>query len=126
MGSWGFKVLQNDAALDRMSHLDSDNVRDFVKEKLLDTDKWNEHEIVLALGLVDCSINGPDRRILGGLYGYQKFLEDLPSMLDLVDECVECSEFLLSVEDSLGWTYPECRKAVVEQLLLRILLCALR
>ena len=73
MGAWSYEVLSNDRALDAMWDLaDSKNLKENVIEFL---ESGDINEKVLACEIVDISINGVDKEILGSLYEYEEFFK---------------------------------------------------
>ena len=92
MGAWGYKVLQNDYACDELSsYLTTDPLRMFVQHLI---DSGDEHLIMLGVAIVDASINGVDKDLLGGWGDYstegKEFfysLKDTP-LTDMVNSTV--------------------------------------
>lgn len=83
MGAWSYEVLSNDRALDTMWDLaDSKNLKENIIE-LLESGDINKK--VLACEIVDISINGVDKEILGSLYEYEEFFKSIQNnpMIDL-------------------------------------------
>lgn len=75
MGAWSYEVLSNDRALDTMWDLaDSKNLKENIIELL---ESGNINEKVLACEIVDISINGVDKEILGSLYEYEEFFKSI-------------------------------------------------
>lgn len=76
MGAWGYKVLQNDMALDLMgtlSKLSPNNSESHgVVETYLQGAKYTE-ELLLVAEIVDIALNGVDEKILGSTYGYDEW-----------------------------------------------------
>lgn len=131
MGSWGYKAFENDTALDTMYCFSKEknlNLFDRVRHILQDKENKREHDIVLAMALVDASINGPDKKIFCGngdhFYGYTDFLQlgNLPNMKSLINDAICAGIYLLKIEDNLTWSYTSARKAVIEQIMLKLLL----
>lgn len=143
MGTWGYKVLENDAVLDVLYNIsnkangDRKNALYKYTENVLKTRfDSKEHEIVLGMALVDAYVNGADKRILGGhgdtFYGYKDFFNkegdifhknnDLPDFTTLVDDAIFAGKYLLTIENNLGWSKPNIRKTVIEQIMLKLLM----
>lgn len=101
MGAWGYEVLSNDRALDTMYDLiDSKNLKEDI-EKLLEY--GDREEMVLACEIVDISINGIDKKILGNLYKYEDFFESIQnkSMIDLKLKALEKIRYIQRYDN--GW-----------------------
>ncbi len=80
MGAWGYKVLQNDIALDLMStfsKLSTSNgeASDVVKMYLKGSEYTEER--LLAAEVVDIALNGVDEKILGSTYGYDEWFNTI-------------------------------------------------
>ena len=73
MGAWSYDVLGNDSALDLMGDLeDSKHIKTDIYNIL--HGKHDMHEFLLAVEIVDISLNGIDEDILGGyLYDYDDY-----------------------------------------------------
>lgn len=128
MGSWGYKVFENDSVLDIMFQTNNENfnTKEFVRQTLKNKLNENEYKIVLAMALVDASLNGPDKKIFcensDNFYGHKLYLEKLPNMSDLIPDVINAGKYLLSIEDDIGWRKPILRKIVIQNILLKILL----
>lgn len=132
MGAWGYKVLENDAVLDVLYNINKKNLNKeqifrYVESQLKYRVECHEKEIILAMALVDVSVNGIDQKILGGhsdsYYGYKDFLEnDLPDLISLIDDAIHAGQDLLLFENKSGWNNPFLRKSVIEHIILKLLL----
>ena len=75
MGAWGYRILENDEALDTMDELNKMLDNPLIKENIcyrieyLLNSSENLDDILLCIGLIDASINGTDVNILGS-YDY--------------------------------------------------------
>lgn len=101
MGAWSYEVLSNDRALDAMWNLaDSKNLKENVIE-LFESGDTNEK--VLACEIVDISINGVDKEILGSLYEYEEFFMSIPNnpMTDLRLKAFEMIKYIQKHDG--GW-----------------------
>ena len=106
MGAWGYEVLCNDRALDRMSSIEkSKNIKGSILKLFQDNDCIDE--IVLGCELVDISINGVDEEILGSTYNYNDFFKSLTNELELKDKAIEMIKFAQENDD--GW-FPSVKK----------------
>lgn len=101
MGAWSYEVLSNDRALDAMWNLaDSKNLKENVIE-LFESGDTNEK--VLACEIVDISINGIDKEILGSLYEYEEFFKSIQNnpMTDLRLKAFEMIKYIQKHDG--GW-----------------------
>ena len=101
MGAWSYEVLSNDRALDAMWDLaDSKNLKENIIE-LLENGDINEK--VLACEIVDISINGVDKEILGSLYEYEEFFKSIQNnpMTDLRLKAFEMIKYIQKHDG--GW-----------------------
>ena len=117
MGTWGYQVLQNDYVLDELydyfAGTTGYNVELFVNHLFdvkLDSDPNGDHRKLLGVAIVDASINGCDRDLLGLEYGMLDkctsfFVNELPlhPLYDLVPNA------LISIDECIaagvdGWT----------------------
>lgn len=101
MGAWSYEVLSNDRALDAMWNLaDSKNLKENIIELL---ENGDTNEKVLACEIVDISINGVDKEILGSLYEYEEFFKSIQNnpMIDLRLKAFEMIRYIQK-HDS-GW-----------------------
>lgn len=107
MGTWGYRVLHNDYVLDELydyfnKEYDYD-VELFVHHLFTFSPKQNSgHRKLLGVAIVDASINGCDRNLLGLDYGtldkYTSFFANVlplhplynlvPDALIAIDECI--------------------------------------
>lgn len=116
----GYKVLHNDDALDLMGDLlKSTDIKSDIYA-ILHGEHYN-NEFLLAVEIVDISLNGIDRNILGGFYDYEdwfreiekKTMEDLRADAIHVLKCIQKNE-----DENGGWV--ENVKEERKQLLIRI------
>lgn len=101
MGAWGYEVLSNDRALDTMWDLaDSKNLKGNITELL---ESGDTDEKVLACEIVDISINGVDKEILGSLYEYEDFFKSIQNnpMMDLRLKAFEMIRYIQKHDG--GW-----------------------
>ena len=101
MGAWGYEVLSNDRALDTMWNLaDSKNLKGDIIELL---ESGDTDEKVLACEIVDISINGVDKEILGSLYEYEEFFKSIQNnpMIDLRLKAFEMIRYIQKHDG--GW-----------------------
>lgn len=101
MGAWSYEVLSNDRALDTMWDLaDSKNLKGDIIELL---ESGDTDEKVLACEIVDISINGVDKEILGSLYEYEEFFEKIQNnpMTDLRLKAFEMIRYIQKHDG--GW-----------------------
>ena len=76
MGAWSYEVLSNDSALDMMGDLCvSKNIKTDIYNIL--HEKHDTHEFLLAVEIVDVSLNGINEEILGGLYDYEGWFKNI-------------------------------------------------
>ena len=102
MGAWGYEVLYNDDALDVMDDLATHTNEDWIKNNIhtiLHRDII--FELLLAVEIVDISLNGIDKEILGGFYGYEdwfKNIEKIP-MENFRDDAIRAIEYIQKEEE---------------------------
>lgn len=99
MGSWGHEVLSNDRALDLMwSLVESTNIRNDIK-KILE-EREDIDEMLLAVEIVDISLNGVDENLLGCLYDYAEWFKDISNnpMPELKDCALSGIEYIKNNE----------------------------
>ena len=119
MGAWGYTVLENDAALDAMGELEkSKNLKsslmmllcsDYIEEKLL------------AVEVIDISLNGINESFLGSFYQYESWFRSVAEqpMPDLREKALNVLEEIILKEDANNLWVASCRDAR-RQLLLDI------
>ena len=101
MGAWSYEVLSNDTALDTMWHLvDSKNIKEDIIKLLKNGDMY---EKVLACEIVDISINGINKELLGDLYEYEEFFKTIQNnpMTDLRLKAFETIRYIQKHDE--GW-----------------------
>ena len=112
MGAWSYEVLTNDYALDLMGDLeDSKDIKTDIYN-VLHGEWWGTHEFLLAVEIVDISLNGIDEDILGSFYGYKdwfKKIEQTP-MEDLKDDAIHVIKFIQKVEEEHGGWVEDCKE----------------
>lgn len=120
MGSWGYAVMHNDDALDYIGcFVDSNNLSEFTKGFMHDEHYINE--FLLAVEIVDISLNGIDMDILGGTYNYDKWFAELSDnpMEELRNDAIHVINFIINTENkSNDWV--EEVKEDRKQMLLKI------
>lgn len=76
MGAWGYEVLENDTALDLMYTLEKYNPAatnfPICIEGILNNSDYLD-ELLLAVEIVDISLNGVNKNILGSFYSYKNW-----------------------------------------------------
>ena len=120
MGAWSYKVLTNDSALDVLDELShSQDIEADVYNIL--HGEYNMDEFLLAVEIVDVSLNGIDEDILGGFYGYENWfgkIETIP-MKNLIEDAIHVIKFIQKNEEKHnGWV--EDVKENRKQLLIKI------
>lgn len=103
MGAWSYEVLSNDCALDMMGDLvDSKNIRNDVYN-ILHGNCYTD-EFLLAVEIVDISLNGIDEEILGGLYDYEDWFKNIERnpMEDLREDSIRVIQFIRETEEKHG------------------------
>lgn len=126
MGAWGYKILDNDKALDVMYELEDmrsnpttqKNVCNLIKH-LLTTSEYSD-EILLCIGLVDISINGINPAIIGNAHDYDEFFTYIQKkpMINLKSIALKRLEEVKKSDLLSGWV-EECiepRKELLELL----------
>lgn len=104
MGAWSYEVMENDYALDKIADfVDTDNLLLCIKDYLhKEHPIWVFHELLLAIEIVDISLNGIDMDILGYTYQYDKWFVDLPNrpMEELREEALQALNLIINSEDN--------------------------
>lgn len=117
MGAWGTEVLTNDTALDLMFDLSKSSCIKKTTYNLLTEAEYLE-ERLLAVELVDISINGVDESILGGLYDYNDWFQKLTEnpMESLREEALKALEHVKANDN--GWfpAYQRERKVILQKI----------
>ena len=102
MGAWSYEVLSNDRALDTM--MDLEDSKDIKADVVKLFDGYSSiDEKLLAVEIVDISLNGIDEDILGSLYEYEdwfKEIEKIP-MNDLLLKAIHTIKYIK--EHDGGW-----------------------
>lgn len=104
MGAWSYEVLANDYALDLMGDLScSKDIKTDIKHILHD-DNYDTHELLLAVEIVDISLNGVNEDILGGLYQYEYWFKNIEKnpMKDLKDDAIHVIKNIQTEEEKNG------------------------
>jgi hypothetical protein len=117
MGAWSYEVLSNDSALDMLSDIeDSKNITEDII-KILDEDTCID-EKVLAIEIIDISLNGIDEEILGGIYEYENWFKEIEKkpMNDLLTKAIQNIRYIKEHDD--GWV--ERVKEQRKELLIKI------
>lgn len=119
MGAWSEEVLTNDSALDVMSYLEDlhdDELYEYVNKLLDRTESYQHHELLLGCELVDISINGVDKNILGYVGEYENWLNSIVgSKLKLLKAKATTQFNWLWTHDD-GWVEPDKRKDVLQKI----------
>ena len=103
MGAWSYEVLSNDSALDMMGDLCvSKNIKADIYNIL--HGKHDTHEFLLAVEIVDVSLNGINEEILGGLYDYECWFKNIEKnpMEDLREDAIHVIKFIQETEEKHG------------------------
>lgn len=103
MGAWGIRILENDTALDEMQDIiDFGTTPEAVQAYTVSMlNNWHdEHIQLLAIGIIDASLNGAEHSIFGNFYEYNNFLLHLEPMEKLRDKALKAVKHL-GVE---GWS----------------------
>ena len=103
MGAWSYEVLSNDSALDMMGDLCvSKNIKTDIYNIL--HEKHDTHEFLLAVEIVDVSLNGINEEILGGLYDYEGWFKNIKQnpMEDLREDAIHVIKFIEETEEEHG------------------------
>ena len=100
MGAWSIEVLSNDTALDKMFDFKkSKNIKEDVR-RVLHSDSYID-EILLAVSIVDVSLNGLDKYILGHLYDYDEWFNGISKMdlSDLRNDAIQALKYVQKNDD---------------------------
>ena len=117
MGAWSYEVLSNDSALDMLSDIeDSKNITEDII-KILDEDTCVDKKL-LAIEIIDISLNGIDEEILGGIYEYENWFKEIEKkpMNDLLTKAIQNIRYIKEHDD--GWV--ERVKGQRKELLIKI------
>ena len=120
MGAWSYEVLSNDSALDMMGDLCvSKNIKTDIYNIL--HEKHDTHEFLLAVEIVDVSLNGINEEILGGLYDYEGWFKNIEKnpMEDLREDAIHVIKFIQETEEEHGGWVNDVKKNR-KQLLIKI------
>ena len=103
MGAWGYQVLSNDCALDTISELSEDAV--MLRQQLYDImhKKSYVEDMLLAVAIIDASINGLDAEIFGCFYDDEDWLKDITKVPinELKDDAIHVIRFIQNNDH--GW-----------------------
>lgn len=102
MGAWSYEVLSNDRALDIM--MDLEDSKDIKADLLKIFDGYSDiDEKLLAVEIVDISLNGVDEDILGGVYEYEDWFKEIEKtpMNDLLLKAIRTIKYIK--EHDGGW-----------------------
>jgi len=121
MGAWSFEVLENDSALDILDEfMYSPNLLDtFTKYLNANIETCNGiDEKLLAVAIVDISINGIDESILGCYEDNEEWFQNLSDtpLLEYLPAAITTLQYIKENDD--GWV--EEVKSQREQLLLKL------
>lgn len=92
MGAWGVRIFENDTALDEMQDITEfgttpEAVKAYTVAML---NNWqDEHIQLLAIGIVDASLNGVEHSVFGNFLEYNHFLLNLEPMEDLRERALK-------------------------------------
>lgn len=117
MGAWSYEVLSNDSALDMLSDLeDSTNIKADIL-KILNEDSCID-ERLLAIEIVDVSLNGIHEEILGEIYECENWFKEIEKkpMNDLLVKAIQDIRYVKEHDD--GWV--ERVKEKRKELLIKI------
>lgn len=97
MGAWGVRIFENDTALDEMQDITTygttpEAVKAYTVAML--NNWYDEHIQLLAIGLVDASLNGVEHSIFGDFLEYNHFLLHLEPMEDLRNKALSAVKHL--------------------------------
>lgn len=100
MGAWSYEVLSNDSALDMMGELsDSKDIKTDIYNIL--HGEYDTDEFLLAVEIVDISLNGIDENILGGFFNYKGWFQNIEKnpMEDLREDAIHVIKFIQETEE---------------------------
>lgn len=100
MGAWSYEVLSNDSALDKMGDLCvSENIKTDIYNIL--HGEYDTDEFLLAVEIVDISLNGIDENILGGFFNYKGWFQNIEKnpMEDLREDAIHVIKFIQETEE---------------------------
>ena len=121
MGSWGIEVLENDTALELIPSLVKNGSLKRTVERLLLSAEYID-ERLLAVEIVDISLNGIDKSIIGSMYGYEEWFEKLTlqPMAELKEEAIYALEHVK--ENDLNWfpAYQGARRNLLQKIEARL------
>lgn len=121
MGAWSYEVMSNDSALDLMGDLvDSKDIKTDIYN-ILHGEYWGMHELLLAVEIIDISLNGIDENILGGFYNYEDWFKGIEknTLEELRDDAIHVIKFVQKFEEEHGGWVEDC-KDPRKQLLVKI------
>lgn len=99
MGAWGYKVLENDIALDMMMDItEQKDIKEYIKS--IFKNKEYIEELLLATEIVDISLNGLNLGILGELYDYYNWFKEVEKypLNDFKADAIEAIIFIKNNE----------------------------
>lgn len=102
MGAWSYEVLSNDIALDTM--MDLEESKDIKADVVKLFDGYSSiDEKLLAVEIVDISLNGIDEDILGSLYEYEDWFKEIEKtpMNDLLLKAIHTIKYIKKHDG--GW-----------------------
>ena len=102
MGAWSYEVLSNDRALDTM--MDLEESKDIKADVIKLLDGYSSiDEKLLAVEIVDISLNGIDEDILGSLYEYEDWFKEIEKtpMNDLLLKAIHTIKYIKKHDG--GW-----------------------
>lgn len=97
MGAWGIRILENDTALDEMQDIiDFGTTPEAIQAYTVSMlNNWHdEHIQLLAIGIIDASLNGAEHSIFGNFQEYNNFLLHLEPMEKLRDRALKAVKHL--------------------------------
>ena len=111
MGAWDVGVLENDIALDAMGAI-AGEIQEVITETLLNSEY--EEEVLLGVALVDASLNGSSKDIVGCFYEYKPYFDGLKPMGTFRDKALK----MIRTFDTKSWNkeYREKRQAIYNTL----------
>lgn len=126
MGAWDYYVLSNDSALDMMGELsESKDVKADIQAILnpkMET-RISIHEALLAVEIVDISLNGADINILGNWFDYESWFQKVEKMdlSELKEDAIRVIKVIKECDN--GWVRDcvEDRRKLIETIETRLL-----